>query len=109
MLEIISLQSVGIVMEGLDENRDYVNLFTFDNETREVLIVNNNSSEEAFLMNEVYDKKAFLCTNETKDDLYFALEALPQPPPSVPSNITKAIETAILAEEQVRYTSSDSN
>ena len=30
-------QSVEIMLEGLDESRDYVNLFVFDNDTRPVV------------------------------------------------------------------------
>ena len=83
------------MIEGLDENRDYVNLFTFDNDTREV-----QANESDVL--EANERKAFLCTNQTKDDLYYALDNLPQAASSIPSNITKAIETAILVEQLVR-------
>ena len=84
-----------IVIEGLDENRDYVNLFTFDNDTREV------PANESDVL-EANERKAFLCTNQTKDDLYYALDNLPQAASSIPSNITKAIETAIQVEQLVR-------
>ena len=120
IVPLFCLQSVRIVMEGLDESRDYINVFTFVNDTREVLPDVNRrqggGSESAAAEEEEEDavsggdaaadrprRKAFLCTNQTKTDLYRALGNLPPAPPSVPSNITKAIQTAIHVEELVRY------
>ena len=83
-------------MDGLDENsRDYVNVFTFDNDTTEIVPAPAGVDDEV--------RKAFLCTNDSKADIFAALgDIQPAAMSATPANITRAIEKAIDVEELVR-------
>ena len=103
-------QSVEIMLEGLDESRDYVNLFVFDNDTRPVVPAGwGNHSQYDWK----WPKEAFQCTNETRDDLMSFLdenhsaEVAKVSNPANVANITLAIETAINAEDFVRHSVPD--